>query len=177
MQRPDFLHPAYLAVGNAKQQEVYAVLKQFEVFEKLSAFTPVLAGTFPIEIDIESSDLDIICCFEEEQTFTTQLIQAFSHLEGFEIRHKTMGGLASVVARVRMKHYDVEFFGQPIPVAQQNAYRHLLIEYRLLQAHGPAFKTKIIELKRAGYKTEPAFAVALGLDLTDPYAALLALEH
>jgi hypothetical protein len=45
----------------------------------------------------------------------------------------------------------------------------------LLRRGGETFRQEIIRLKQAGYKTEPAFALLLGLDDHDPYAALLAL--
>ncbi|HRF37192.1 MAG TPA: DUF4269 domain-containing protein, partial [Saprospiraceae bacterium] len=57
----------------------------------------------------------------------------------------------------------------------QNAYRHLLIEARLLEERGPEFRQQIIELKQQGVKTEPAFARLLGLE-GDAYEALLRLE-
>ena len=51
----------------------------------------------------------------------------------------------------------------------------MLIEHRLLQERGEAFRRAIITLKQRGYKTEPAFAKALGLK-GDPYLALLPYE-
>ena len=51
----------------------------------------------------------------------------------------------------------------------------MLVEDKLLAQHGEAFRQQIVSLKRQGYKTEPAFALALGLE-GDPYLALLTLE-
>lgn len=58
---------------------------------------------------------------------------------------------------------------------QQFAYRHLIIEYNLLNQYGEKFRQQIIELKRQGHKTEPAFGLALGLT-GDPYMELLKFE-
>ena len=50
-----------------------------------------------------------------------------------------------------------------------------MVEYNLLNKHGEKFRQQIIELKRQGYKTEPAFALVLGLT-GDPYIELLKFE-
>ncbi len=52
------------------------------------------------------------------------------------------------------------------------AYRHMIIEYRILLEKGEAFRQSIVELKRQGMQTEPAFALLLGLK-GDPYTELL----
>lgn len=51
----------------------------------------------------------------------------------------------------------------------------MLIEYNLLKTYGDPFRERIIQLKKQGIKTEPAFAQLLGLK-GDPYLALLDLE-
>ncbi|PTT32500.1 DUF4269 domain-containing protein, partial [Chryseobacterium sp. HMWF028] len=53
----DFTKIDYLKDGNERQGRAYEVLTKYNVFEKLSNYSPVLAGTIPIEIDIEGSDL------------------------------------------------------------------------------------------------------------------------
>ena len=50
----------------------------------------------------------------------------------------------------------------------------MMVEYQLLKEKGEGFKQQIIDLKKSGFKTEPAFAIALGLT-GDPYEALLQL--
>lgn len=78
----------------------------------------------------------------------------------------------SVVCNFKTDDFEIEIFGQNIPPKQQNAYRHMLIEHQILQEKGEGFRLKIIELKRTGYKTEPAFAELLNLK-GNPYLALL----
>lgn len=51
----------------------------------------------------------------------------------------------------------------------------MLIEYKILEQQGEEFRKEILELKERGYKTEPAFALLLGLQ-GNPYEALLQLE-
>ncbi|GKT33655.1 Protein of unknown function DUF4269 like protein, partial [Aduncisulcus paluster] len=62
---------------------------------------------------------------------------------------------------------------------KQNAYRHMVIEHRLLTLESDKaeiLKEKITELKSGGTKTEPAFAMLLGLQ-GNPYQALFSLEE
>jgi hypothetical protein len=47
----------------------------------------------------------------------------------------------------------------------------MLAEYRILKEKGADFKHKIIELKKQGIKTEPAFGLLM--DLKNPYEDLL----
>jgi len=65
----DFTRLDYLNSGNDKQKWVYRVLIGHHVFEKLQRFDPILTGTIPINIDVQASDLDIICCFASADDF------------------------------------------------------------------------------------------------------------
>ena len=50
-----------LKKGTPRQREAYETLLRLGVFISLSSYTPVLTGTIPIDVDIETSDLDIVC--------------------------------------------------------------------------------------------------------------------
>ena len=82
----------------------------------------------------------------------------------------------SLVCRFIQQDFQIEIFCQPVPVKQQLAYRHMIIEYWLLNTRGTLFKKKILDLRAGGLKTEPAFAEVIGLD-GDPYDALLTFEE
>lgn len=69
----------------------------------------------------------------------------------------------------------LEIFGQPLPVTEQNAYLHLLVEARLLSIGGERAKREIRRLKRAGLKTEPAFTRYFRFE-GKPYQTLLQLS-
>ncbi len=72
----------------------------------------------------------------------------------------------------QFRDFEIELFAQNQISTQQQAYLHMLIEYKILQAHPESFKQQVIQLKQSGFKTEPAFAHLLGLK-GDPYQALL----
>jgi hypothetical protein len=172
----NFFDLTYLRAGNTRQQAAYATLINHDIPGKLAAFDPVLAGTIPIGIDVETSDLDVICCWADKKTFADALQRCFGEYRGFLLAEMAVRGEEAIVASFDVDGFDVEIFGQNIPVRQQNAYRHLLIEHRILTEKGEAFRQQIIQLKQQGHKTEPAFAMLLGLDTDDPYSALLAFE-
>ncbi|MGB8001695.1 MAG: DUF4269 domain-containing protein, partial [Anaerobacillus sp.] len=50
-------------------------------------------------------------------------------------------------------------------------YLHMMIEYELMQKL-PELKSKVLGLRKKGYKTEPAFCEILGIT-GDPYHGLI----
>ncbi len=169
----NFLNISYLQFGNEKQKTAYQILTDNKILEKLAPYQPVLVGTIPINIDIESSDLDIICYIKDKTTFTKLLTNHFQNEKGFRITENPT--LQSINASFFLGGFEVEIFGQPIPTIKQNAYRHMLIEYLLLLEKGEEFRQEIIALKKQGYKTEPAFAKLLGIE-KNAYDELLKLD-
>ena len=165
----------YLKTGNPRQQLAYQTLTSNQVFLKIKQFDPVLVGTIPIEIDIECSDLDIICCFKDKRDFVKTITEQFKNEKNFVITDP-LGSNDFVLASFFIEGFEIEIFGQQTPTKQQYAYRHMIIEHHLLNLHGEDFRQQIIELKRQGYKTEPAFAKVLGLT-EDPYLGLLKFEE
>lgn len=168
----DFTRIDYLQSGNERQRRAYDQLTKLGIFEVLSVYHPLLTGTIPIGIDLPESDLDIICACSDHEKFAKELISHFSNEADFSIRTSIWGGLTSTIATFRSEDFELEIFGQNCPTHLQNAYRHMIIEHRILSERDTSFKLEIIQLKREGMKTEPAFAKLLGLT-GDPYAALL----
>lgn len=171
----DFDNLAYLQYGSKRQIDAYFTLTDNQIFSKLKPYDPILVGTIPINIDIESSDLDIICCFADKQEFEKSVTNHFKKEREFTIREIQSLASSAIVANFFVGEFRIEIFGQSIPTKQQHAYRHLITEHQLLNRYGKEFRHQIIELKRQGYKTEPAFAMLLGLS-GDPYTALLEFE-
>ncbi len=164
----------YLKSGAERQQQAYRVLTAYQVLDKLEAYTPVLVGTIPINIDIESSDLDILCYWTDKREFMIAAQQLFGNQPRFCMREDEEN--EAVIVNFLLDDLEVELFGQNIPVKEQRAYRHMIVEHELLYKHGDEFRKMIIELKKQGYKTEPAFAHLLGLE-GDPYEELLNYDN
>lgn len=165
----------YLQYGTPRQQEAYFTLTHKQILSKLKHFDPILVGTIPINIDIENSDLDIICCVTSNQSFIETVKHNFRNEKHFTIREQQNVANPAIVANFMVNSFEIELFGQNIPTRQQFAYRHLIVEHNLLNQYGEEFRQQIVKLKRQGHKTEPAFAIALGLT-GNPYTELLKLE-
>lgn len=166
----------YLLHGNDRQRQVYSILTNNQILSKIKQFDPILVGTIPIGIDTENSDLDIICCFADKNEFLQTITDNFRNEKNFTIREQPNFDTIAIITNFFLDGFEIEIFGQNIPTKQQFAYRHMLIEYKLLNQYGENFRQKIFELKKQGYKTEPAFAIALGLS-GNPYTELLKFEE
>ncbi|AYN01741.1 DUF4269 domain-containing protein [Chryseobacterium sp. 3008163] len=164
----DFTKIDYLKDGNERQKRAFEVLTKYRIFKVLEFYSPILAGTIPIEIDIEGSDLDIICelDFKFEEDFLDDI--AFSKMIPFKadvkVEYPIIDGETSIVINFILEEFPIEIFAQNKPTTQQNAYLHMIAEHKILQEKGEDFKQKIIELKKKGIKTEPAFGMLLNLE-------------
>lgn len=146
------------------------------LFRDLAAFQPTLIGTYPLGLAVDGSDLDIACACDDLDRFEHALRATLPRLGvAARFERSETGGRPAIVAAFELGDVAVEIFGQALPVTAQRGFRHMVIEGQLLGIGGAALAARIRELKRAGIKTEPAFAQLLGL-AGDPYEALLALE-
>ncbi|SDI09954.1 DUF4269 domain-containing protein [Chryseobacterium jejuense] len=170
---PDFTRIDYLRDGNERQRKAYELLAKHRVFEKLKDYSPILAGTVPIEIDIDGSDLDLI--FEVDLRFEEDFLDdlMFSKFipDDVGVEYPIINDEKCITLNFMLEGFPIEIFGQNKPTIQQNAYLHMIAEHKILQEKGEDFKQKIIELKKQGIKTEPAFGMLLGLE--NPYEDLL----
>jgi len=171
----DFTTLDYLRAGNERQKRAYEILKKYKIFEVLDYYSPILAGTIPIEIDIDGSDLDIICelDFRFEEDFLDDI--SFSKMIPLEaevkVDYPVVNDEKSITINFTLEDFPIEIFAQNKPTTQQNAYLHMMAEYKILKEKGEEFKQKIIDLKKKGIKTEPAFGMLLNLE--NPYEDLL----
>jgi hypothetical protein len=141
----------------------------------LAAFDPHVAGTPPLGLDLSTSDLDVLCHASNPDAFAAALWSAFSDEANFSI-HQWVVADRPVVASFFAHGWHFQIFGQEKPVSEQAAWRHFLVERRLLELGGPLFRAAVVRERTCGVKTEPAFATVLRLE-GNPYAALLDLEY
>lgn len=175
----DWRDLTYLTSGTESQRHAWSVLRALGLPERLERFDPILTGTFPLALDIPGSDLDLVCEVHDLEGFAAEVRRLFSGMAGFELHLSQHQGLPGAVCNFRagdLPGLPVQLFGQPRPTVEQHAYRHMVMEARLLELGGPRAAEAIRAMKLAGVKTEPAFAACFGLT-GDPYEALLALER
>lgn len=173
----DFSNIDYLKNGSLLQQKGWEVLSGSGILMILEPFHPILTGTLPLDIFIEGkSDLDISCEVYDGEDFIRLIKKYFSIYPGLAIREKKLGSVASIVVAFTLFDFPVEIVTQPLAIMKQVAVRHLQVEDALLQERGESFKKQVLDLKRKGLKTEPAFAKLLHLE-GDPYEALLNLKE
>lgn len=168
----DFLTTDYLACGNKRQRLCHHLLASNGIMEHLADYTPVVVGTIPINIDVPNSDMDIICRTKDFEAFERLLCDKFRKYGTFFLeKHKD-----NISCSFEIENQQFEIYAEDIPVHRQNAYRHMLIEYRILNLLGESFRRLIVELKLNGLKTEPAFASLLKLH-GNPFSEILTLEN
>jgi hypothetical protein len=175
MKNIDFKNYSYLKEGNEKQQNAYEVLKKLDIFNTLKDFSPILVGTIPINIDIESSDLDIICEVYNFEKFQEIIDINYSKHNKFHINSYIANNEKILTIGFYVDNMEIEIYAQSLETYKQNGYRHMMIEDRILKLGGERARDKIIKLKKEGLKTEPAFARYLGID-GNPYDELLKLK-
>jgi hypothetical protein len=160
----DFFDLSYLSTGSAVQKRAYQALKALQVFERFAPFKPALAGTIPLDIALPDSDLDILCEVHDMGAFDRAALTHFGQMDGYSSQRKIHQGVLASIHRFTASGFAIELFGQPIPVVEQRAFRHLLLEARLLEMGGDAARGQILAYKREGMKTEEAFARYFGLE-------------
>ena len=168
----NFLTLDYLKDGSEIQKRIHFVLEKHQIFDKLKKYNPILTGTFPININIKNSDLDIILESDDLIEAKDFFINEFQNQKEFDIQFCKINDIDSLVCNFILEEFPIELFAQNIPTKLQNAYRHMVKEYEILEKEGEEFRKKIINLKEKGWKTEPAFAELLGLK-GNPYEELL----
>ncbi len=159
-----------LAHGTDSQRRGHAVLTELRLLPALAVFDAVLIGTFPLDLDLPGSDLDIACSAEDLDACAVRVAQLYGDRSGYRARRAIHTGDPALVIEFETGGFTIQVFAQAIPVTRQRGYRHMLIEERLLRL-APAARSAIRALRAGGLKTEPAFARIFNLP-GDPYETL-----
>lgn len=162
--------------GTPNQRAAIEAIEDLKILDHLKEFDPLVAGTIPIDVDLEGADIDLVCTITDYSRFLETLKAGFLSHKNFQITESYEQGERSILARFEFKKFRFEVFGQKQPSKLQNAYRHMVAEHRLLQVFGPDLQHEVRLLKQKGIKTEPAFAMALGIE-GDPFEEILKLEE
>jgi len=148
-------------------------LAESGVLAALAGFDARVVGTPPLGLDLPGSDIDVVCHAPDGIAFAHRIWEAFAHEQCFALR-QWRGGERAIIAAFEAFGWPFEIFAAPRPVQEQAGWRHFEVERRLLALGGAALRERVMARRRAGMKTEPAFADALGL-AGDPYRAMIDL--
>ncbi|WP_270181354.1 DUF4269 domain-containing protein [Alkalihalobacillus sp. CinArs1] len=157
--------------GSEKQKSAYRAIAVLGIMKDLQAYHPVLCGTIPIGIDLDSSDLDIVMEVNDAEEFERKVTELYGTKDEFRLKRTMVRGRTIIKANFWFQGFEFELFGQAEPVHNQYAFLHMVIEYELMKKQ-PGLKERVVELKEQGHKTEPAFCRLLGI-AGDPYEGLI----
>ena len=157
----DWFDLSRLLDGTSRQRSAANALMRAGVTEKLSFYSPVLCGTVPIDCDLPSSDLDVVCHASDMDQLTAELQRGLSGKPDFVLKRKNLFGIDSIICRFCLEDWPVEIVAQSLPVQRQRAYGHMLAEALLLYQGKPETNDLIRALKRRGLSTEEAFDVSV----------------
>lgn len=167
----DIMH---LKLGSDRQRDAYQALIELDLFSVLADYDPILAGSIPLGIERSDSDLDVIC-FADDLDACARLLEAmYGDMDEFSLARPDKNGLATLMCRFRYQRFEVEVCAQPRPIEEQNAYRRMVAESRLLREGGDDALQAIRQLKLQGMQTESAFGEYFCLE-GDPKDVLLDL--
>jgi predicted metalloenzyme YecM len=161
-------------IHTEKHLSTMQFLEQTFLLQEFSAFSPCLSGTIPLNIDTSESDLDILFCANNLDTFTEEIRAKFSNFTDYQESRQKSQDLESRNFNFRYNELPVELFVQTKESYKQRSHQHFLIEGRLLKILGSGFRKEIINLKTTGLKTELAFGKVLNLQ--EPYESLVELN-
>lgn len=165
---------SYLERGTDQQQRAFKTLSELDILSVLRDYDPILVSTICLDIATSASDLDIICEVHDRDEFIAHVTRHFGNHARFSTRDTARVPPATVI-QFFTEEFEIELFGQAIPVEQQVAYQHLCQTHRIIQLGGEIARKMIQKLKMEGMKTEPAIAKLLNLP-GDPYLAVLQLR-
>lgn len=175
-----------LAVGSAKfhqlslasvirlesQTRIFSALHHSCLLADFRDHRPLLAGTYPLGLATSRSDLDLLFHAADLDALEIRLRQHPAVGVAVRITRGVTDGLDSLTANFEFAGVPFEIFAQDRSAVIQRAYRHFLIEEKILKYAPASFASKIRALRDDGMKTEPAFGVALSLS-GDPFETLL----
>jgi predicted metalloenzyme YecM len=171
-----FHHLSLRSVINVeKNVRVWNAILASKVLKNFSEHNPLIAGTFPLEIDVENSDVDVLLFANNLEEVEAKLKKVYGECLNFTYSISMVDGLDTLICNFTFQDVPFEIFAQARQPVRQNAYLHFLIEERLLNLGGAAFKKEIKRARLTGIKTEPAFAKILNIQ-DDPYKGLLELQ-
>lgn len=148
-------------------------IKVLGILRSLADFQPHVAGTPPLGLETETSDIDILCQAVDLSNFSRKIWSLYADKPEFRMRQWASDG-RPLIASFTAHGWVFEIFASNDPVEVQPGWRHFEVERRLLLLGGAPLKTRVMDVRKSGLKTEPAFWSALN-GSGNPYSGMLSL--
>lgn len=150
----------------------HAALHHTQVMALLGAFQPTLVSTIWVNLHINTSDVDILCCYSTAESFVDCCDASLGMFDRYCLQKKQ----GYVLVSFYVGAVEFEIYATTTPIQQQLGYRHFMIMRKLVNIGGLALCKKVKSLKQQGNKTEPALCKILNI-IGDPYREILQVEH
>jgi len=171
-----FHHLSLLSVINLeKNKTVWSALQETKILSIFKDLNPLVAGTFPLALETNTSDLDILLCCKDLVLLRDKIKSRFESHSGFKVEQTVIDGLPTLICNFIFSGLPFEIFAQDLSSVKQKAYLHFLAEEKLLKFGGHQLLKKVKTLKEQGLKTELAMAEALRLS-GDPFEEILTIQ-
>lgn len=150
-------------VSFEKNNFIYKRVSDSRILSVLKEFDPLIAGTFPLELNNKDSDVDLILNCNDLKLLSQILNESYGNLEDFKEDNLSVRNIPSYIANFSFESVKFEIFAQDKPSVQQRAYVHFQTQEQLLKLGGQKLKNEVLKLRNDGLKTEEAFCKALNL--------------
>lgn len=165
---------SYLKLGGERPRAAYLALTELDLFCVLADYDPVLAGAFPLGLELHERELELVCHAPNLEQLATILTEVYGGYDEFTLEQSDDEGAPGLTCHFQYHDFHISIVGQPAPSREQDAYRHLVAESRLLRLAGPNARDGIRRLKADGFETASAFGAYFRLG-DEPKRALLDL--
>jgi predicted metalloenzyme YecM len=156
-------------------KNIFNALVESQILTTFKDLNPLVAGTFPLGLSGKDSDLDVLVFSNQLDDLSKRVQNHYRNFKDFSIEVKQKDSQRYLLANFSFGDVPFEIYACDVEPINQRAYRHFLIEERILSMGGVRAYEEVKSLLASGLKTEPAFAKLLGL-LDDPYLALLEVQ-
>lgn len=148
-----------------------AAIQKSKILYQLKEYDPTVVSTIFVGFDLEDSDIDIICTYNDADVLANLIRLIYGDYDQFfcDIRND------HILSQFVFEGFLFEIYGSTLPVTEQRAFGHYEVMKRLSQIGGEPFQELMRATKRSGLKTEPAIASLFDLG-GDPYEAVLLLN-